>query len=77
MSNRISLSDELVENVAGGRITFTWRFQEGTCGINGDNEYSFTNRDEFLATVKDLFAQGMNDQEVIDAMLSDGVIHNM
>ena len=77
MSNRINLSDEMVETVAGGRITFTWRYQEGTCGINGNNIYSFSDRGTFLSMIQECFAQGMNDEQAIDALLAAGVIHSM
>ena len=74
MSNRELLNDEMLETVSGGNITFTWRYQKGTCGLNGDYSYSFTNRSAFLAKIKECYGQGMNDAETLSALLSAGII---
>lgn len=74
MSTRFELDDNMLESVAGGNITFTWRYKKGTCGLNGDYSYSFDDRDAFLAKIKECYGNGMNDTETIDALLDAGII---
>lgn len=74
MAERIQLNDEMMETVTGGNITFTWRYERGTCGLNGDYSYSFDNREQFLGKIKECYANGMNDAQTIDALLAAGII---
>ncbi len=74
MANRTQLNDEMLETVTGGNITFTWRYGQGTCGLNGDYSYSFTDRGAFLAKIKECYANGMNDVQTIAALAAAGII---
>ena len=74
MAERVQLSEEMMESVTGGNITFTWRYEHGTCGLNGDYSYEFDDRGAFLGKVKECYANGMNDAQTIDALLDAGII---
>lgn len=48
MSDKTKLQDEELENVTGGRITYTWDGTSGTIGLNGNNRYILLDKDEFV-----------------------------
>ena len=74
MANRVQLDDNMMETVTGGNITFTWRYEKGTCGLNGDYSYSFTDRGAFLAKIKECYGNGMNDVQTINELVNAGII---
>ena len=75
MANRVELSEDLLEDVVGGKITYTWSNGAGTCGLSGNNKYKFNDKTKFLNFLSDcLINKGMTDVEALTAALSAGVI---
>lgn len=74
MTDRVQLNDEVLETVSGGNITFTWRNQKGTCGLNGDYSHTFSDRGAFLSKIKECYANGMNDAQTLDALINAGIV---
>lgn len=72
---REMINDEMMEQIVGGNINYTWRNGTGTCGLNGNYDYSFDNKSDFVNGVKKYYNQGMSDSEILDALLSDGIIY--
>lgn len=49
MSNRREILDLELDNVTGGKITYTWDGNQGSIGINGNNNFVLVNKDAFMA----------------------------
>ena len=75
MSNRIQLDDEMLEDVAGGNLTYTWFGGQGTCGLNNNNKWKFTDKVKFESFMKDCMQnKKMSDVDTLKAMLAAGII---
>ena len=75
MSNRIQLDDQMLEDVVGGNITYTWFGGQGTCGLNNNNKWKFSDKAKFESFMKDcLQNKGMSDVDTLKAMLAAGII---
>lgn len=72
---REMLNEEMLEDVVGGNITYKWRNGVGSCGLNGNYNYTFSNKSAFVAAVMKYYSQGMNDAQILAALVNDGVIH--
>ena len=48
MSDRIEIKGGMLENVAGGAITYTWDGKQGSLVINGNNPYTLKDKEAFL-----------------------------
>lgn len=49
MSNKVEITDFELENVTGGKITYTWDGTQGSIGINGNNNFVLLDKDAFGA----------------------------
>ncbi len=75
MANRMELNEELLDDVVGGNLTYTWFGGQGTCGLNNNNKWKFTDKSAFESMMKDcLQTKGMSDVETLQAMLAAGII---
>jgi len=75
MDNRVQLDDELLEDVVGGNLTYTWFGGQGTCGLNNNNKWKFTDKTKFEEMLNDCMRKkGMSDVDTLKAMLAAGVI---
>lgn len=73
MSNRIQIDEAALENIVGGKVTYTWGNGQGTCGLNGNNKYTFTNLTAFENFVN--AHPDLRNGYLIDALLAAGIIH--
>lgn len=74
MSIREKINEEVLENIAGGNITFDWNGTVGHCGLNGDKSYTFESRSAFVAAVTSCYKAGMSDAECLQQLIEDKVI---
>lgn len=75
MSNRIQLDDQMLEDVVGGNLTYTWFGGQGTCGLNNNHKWKFSDKTKFESFMKDCMQnKGMNDVDTLKAMLAAGII---
>ena len=73
MGDKIQILDEELDNVTGGRITYTWDGHQGSLGINGNNPYILLDKGAFISyynSVKDT----MKDAEIIKNLRAKGII---
>ena len=73
MTDRIEIKDGLLENVAGGAITYTWDGNQGSLGINGNNPYTLKDKDAFLEVYNEMFGKA-SDTKIIDVLYEKGII---
>ena len=73
MANRVELFDEELDNVSGGKITYTWNGTEGSLGMNGNNTYKLLNKDAFVKIYNEMKADH-SDAEIIKALRDQGII---
>lgn len=72
MADRKVINDVELDNVTGGKITYTWNGEIGSIGINGNNNFVLLDKNAFGAyyakhkdeksekeILKDLMAQGI------------------
>ena len=72
MSDKREILDFELENVAGGKITYTWNGTEGSIGINGNNNFALQDKEAFgqyytehkdtmpeVDILRNLYAQGI------------------
>ena len=71
--NSGEVSDEALENVAGGAITYTWDGNQGSLGINGNNPYTLKDKDAFLEVYNEMFGKA-SDTKIIDVLYEKGII---
>lgn len=76
MSNRIELCDELLNNVTGGKITYTWDESAhiGTIGINDNNPFILLDKDAFVSYYNSVKGTGVTESQVLTALLKRGII---
>ena len=75
MADRIQINDEALEEVVGGNLTYTWFGGQGTCGLNNNNKWKFTDKAKFESFMKECMqVKGMTDVETLKAMQSAGII---
>ena len=75
MSNRVQLNDEMLDDVVGGNLTYTWYGGQGTCGLNNNNKWKFKDKALFESTMKDCMQnKGMTDVETLKYMLAQKII---
>ena len=75
MSNRQELFDADLENVSGGKITYTWSSTDniGTIGLDGNNKFVLLDKGAFANYYKSV--QGtMSDGAILKQLLSMGII---
>lgn len=75
MTDRKEIPEEQLEDVVGGNLTYTWYGGKGTCGLNGNNKWTFTNKTLFESTLNECMREkGMTDVETLKYMQSHGII---
>ena len=73
MSERRELLSEELDNITGGKITYTWNGHIGSIGINGNNPYILLDKDAFGAyytEVKDY----MPETQILKNLLAKNII---
>ncbi len=75
MAERMQINDEALEEVVGGNLTYTWFGGQGTCGLNNNNKWKFSDKTKFESFMKDCMqVKGMTDVETLQAMKAAGII---
>ena len=75
MANRMQINDDMLEEVVGGNLTYTWFGGQGTCGLNNNNKWKFSNKVKFESFMKDCMQnKGMTDVQTLQAMAAAGII---
>ena len=70
---KVAIFDEDLDNVTGGKITYTWDGSVGTIGINGKNPYILLDKNAFgayYAKVKD----EKSETQILKDLLAKGII---
>ena len=73
MADRIAITEDQLENITGGAITYTWNGTEGSLGIDGNNIYKLLNKDAFLNIYNENFGK-KTDLEIIKILKAQGII---
>ena len=73
MADRIAITEDQLENITGGAITYTWNGTEGSLGIDGNNIYKLINKDAFLKIYNENFGK-KTDLEIIKILKAQGII---
>ena len=75
MSERKLVSEEQLEKIAGGNLTYTWYGGQGTCGLNNNNKWHFDDKQAFEDMLQDcMINKGMSDVDTLKAMRDAGII---
>lgn len=74
MSKINELSDEMLENVVGGEITYTWDGSQGTIGINGYNPFILLDKDAFISYYNSVKGSGITEAEVLTYLFNNKII---
>lgn len=73
MSDRIEIKDNELNDVTGGKITYTWNGTTGSIGINGNNNFVLLDKNAFGAyysQVKDT----LSEKEILKNLMAKGII---
>ena len=73
MSDRSIINDEQLDNVSGGKITYTWDGSEGTLGMNGNNKYKLLDKSKFISIYNEM-KDDYSDADIIRELREQGVI---
>lgn len=74
MSNRVEITEDNLQRVSGGAITYTWDGEQGSLGINGRNIYTLVDKKGFLEVYHEMFGK-YNDLEIIAVLKEKGYIY--
>jgi len=73
MSDRVELFEEELDNVSGGKITYTWDGNQGSLGMNGKNTYQLLNKDAFISVYNSM-KDDYTDADIIKELRSRNII---
>ena len=73
MADRLAINDAELDNVSGGKITYTWNGTEGSLGMNGNNKYKLLNKDAFVKIYNEMKAD-YSDADIIKRLRDQGII---
>ena len=73
MADRIAITEDQLENITGGAITYTWNGTEGSLGIDGNNIYKLLDKAAFLNVYNENFGK-KTDLEIIKILKAKGII---
>lgn len=72
MEKRFEIQDGDLENIVGGKITYTWDGSSGTIGINGNNPFILVDKAAFISYYKSVEGT-MSDGAILNNLLSQGI----
>ena len=72
MSNRTELSNEELDFVNGGDITYTWNGTSGTIGLDGNNPFILVDKDAYLEYFNKVHGT-MTDGDILRYLLAHGI----
>ena len=72
MDNRKELSEEMLENIVGGTITYTWDGNSGTIGIDGNNPFILVDKAAFVSYYNSVKGT-MSDGAILNQLIADGI----
>ena len=73
MADRKVINDVELDNVTGGKITYTWNGEIGSIGINGNNNFVLLNKNAF----GDYYAKHKDEKtekEILKDLMAMGII---
>ena len=73
MAERIELNDIELDNVTGGKITYTWNGTEGSLGMNGVNKYKLLDKQAFINLYNEMKDE-YSDADIIKELRAKGII---
>lgn len=71
---REAIFDSDLDNVTGGKITYTWDGSSGTIGINGNNAFALLDKDAFVSYYNSVKGTGIKESEILKNLLAKGII---
>ena len=72
--SKVELFDEELNDVTGGRITYTWDGDKGTIGINGNNNLTLLDKNAFVAYYKSVQGTGVKDSQILKDLIAKGIV---
>ena len=74
MDKRMKISEEVLEDITGGQITYTWDGTTGTIGSNGNNPFILVDKAAFVSYYNSVKGQGLSDAEILTNLIKQGVV---
>ena len=74
MSKKIELTDDMLDSVSGGQITYSWDGTSGTIGIDGNQPFILVNKDAFIDYYQSVKGTGIKESAVLRYLLAQGYI---
>ena len=71
--SKIELHEEELNNVSGGKITYSWDGTSGKIGLNGNNFLVLLDKDAFVSYYKSIDGTGMSDADVLNNLIAKGI----
>lgn len=72
--SREAILDNDLENVTGGKITYTWDGSTGTIGINNKNSFVLLDKDAFVSYYNSVKGTGIKESAILNNLLAKGII---
>lgn len=72
--SKVAIFDDELDNVTGGKITYTWDGSKGTIGINDNNVFTLLNKDAFVSYYNSVKGSGIKESEILKNLLAKGII---
>ena len=75
MAKRSIISEDKLESIVGGNLTYTWFGGVGECGLNQNHKWCFSDIEKFESMLTDcMINKGMSDVDTLKAMIDAGII---
>lgn len=71
---RNAIMDNDLDNVTGGKITYTWDGSTGTIGINNNNAFVLLDKNAFVSYYNSVKGTGIKESEILKNLLAKGII---
>ena len=72
--SKVAIFDDDLDNVTGGKITYTWDGNVGTIGIDGNNAFVLLDKDAFTSYYNSVKGTGIKESQVLKNLLAKGII---
>lgn len=74
--SKVAIFDDELDNVTGGKITYTWDGSRGTIGINDNNAFILLDKDAFISYYNSVKGTGIKESAILKNLLAKGIIKN-
>ena len=75
MADKQKIADSMLDDVTGGKLTFSWDGETGRCGMDGNDRFVYTDKEAFEALLRKCIQNnGLSDVETLRELFVSGIV---